>query len=122
MMKNILITGSEGTIGRIIRNNLTDYAITLFDLPKHDARNYPDLLEALYKHDVLIHLAWNTKIDNYKSSKIDPDNCLMTYNAYECAKLTKVKRIIMASSVHANDFSRHRTPPLYVSIQRTNTG
>ncbi|MBS3172569.1 NAD(P)-dependent oxidoreductase [Candidatus Woesearchaeota archaeon] len=111
-MKKILITGSNGTIGKIIKKNLINYKFYDFDLPKYDARNYNDILRAMKGMDLVIHLGWDTKVENWKSRKINPDNSLMTFNIYNAAIEAGVPRVIMASSVHADDYSKWKGPGL----------
>lgn len=104
-MKRILITGSKGHIGKVLSKNLNrEYNLTLFNLPEHDARNYEQLLRIFPGHDLVIHLAWNSKTENFQNNKIDPDNVLMFSNIYKAALKSKVPRVIMASSIHADDF------------------
>ncbi|HVS02768.1 MAG TPA: NAD(P)-dependent oxidoreductase, partial [Thermoanaerobaculia bacterium] len=103
--KKILVTGSSGTIGRIVCGRLEDFEVTRFDLPEHDARDYEDLAGLSRGHDVLVHLAWDTATESWRSGDISLDNQLMTVNAYEAALRTGVPRVIMASSVHADDYS-----------------
>lgn len=79
--------------------------MTRFDLPEHDARDYEDLAGLSRGHDVLVHLAWDTATESWRSGDISLDNQLMTVNAYEAALRTGVPRVIMASSVHADDYS-----------------
>ena len=105
-MKKILITGANGNIGRTLSNGLKRYDLTLAGLPETDIRNYRNLEKLARGKDVLIHLAWNAKTENFQTKTSDPDNILMAKNAYEAALRTGVKRVIMASSVHADDF-RH---------------
>jgi len=104
-MKRILITGSKGHIGKALVGDLSkDYNLTLFDLPKFDARNYQQLLKVFTGHDTIIHLAWNSKTENFQNNRIDPNNALMFSNVYKAALEAKVLRVIMASSIHADDF------------------
>ena len=100
---NILITGSGGVIGTVLVNGL-GHTITHFDLPDFDVRDYAQLLEKVRGHDAVIHLAWDTKTDNFKSDHLNPDNALKMFNIYKAAAETGVKRVIMASSVHADKF------------------
>ncbi len=108
----ILLTGSSGVIGTIIRTGLPDYRFLPFDLPAHDARNYDDIITAIAGCDAAIHLAWDTKVENWKTGKINPDNALMTFNIYGAALASGMKKLIMASSVHANDYSEWQGPGL----------
>lgn len=103
-MKKILITGVNGTIGTVIKNNLKDYDITPVDFPETDVKQYNNLLKIFPGHDAVIHLAWDTNTENFRSGKINTDNALMFYNIYNAALETKIPRVIMASSVHADNF------------------
>lgn len=99
-----LLTGSNGTIGTVLRNNL-DHQFTPFDLPERDARNYDDLVVAAKGQDAIVHLAWDTVTDNYKSDHMNPDNLIMIDNVYRAAVEAGVGRVIMASSVNADRFT-----------------
>jgi uronate dehydrogenase len=101
--KKVLITGCDGTIGTVLHDNLK-HDITPFDLPEHDVRDYDDLLEQARGHDAIVHLAWDTKTDNYTSDHMNPDNNLMFFNVYKAAVEAKVPRVVMASSVNADYF------------------
>jgi uronate dehydrogenase len=103
-VKDILITGSNGTIGTVLRNNLR-HNITPFDLPEHDVRDYEDLLAHASGQDAIVHLGWDTVTDNYTSDHMNPDNLLMSDNVYKAAVKAGVGRVIMASSVNADRFT-----------------
>ncbi|MBI2043721.1 NAD(P)-dependent oxidoreductase [Candidatus Pacearchaeota archaeon] len=104
-MKKILITGAKGRIGQILTGGLgSSYLITSADLPGFDARRYEDVLTFSENKDAIIHLAWDTKTENYQHERIDPRNFIMFENVYKAALETNVPRVIMASSVHADDF------------------
>lgn len=102
-MKKVLITGSNGVLGSVLRAGLS-FETTGFDLPDCDTRNYGQLVEKARGHDILIHLAWNTKNDNWLTENLDPENVKSCFNVYEAAHQAGVKRVIIASSVHADDF------------------
>jgi len=106
------MTGAEGIIGKAIRQQIPEYSYTCFDLPENDARDYQKLSTAMKGSDVAIHLAWNTQTENWLSDTIDPDNIAMTLNVYRAAQETKTRRVIMASSIHANDLREWRGPRL----------
>mgnify|MGYP001607368587 CR=1 FL=1 len=113
MKERIAITGSSGTIGMVLREGLSqDYDITEIDLPKVDARDYRQLLNAVQNSRAIIHLAWNSKTENFRNGNIDPDNFLMAFNVYKAAREAKVPSVIMASSIHAHAFYGWKTPPL----------
>lgn len=102
-MIKIAITGSKGIIGRVLLKGLKEYQLTPLDLPQNDIRDYVALQKVLKGHDVIIHLAWNTKTENIHSKDIDPDNTLMFSNVYRAAIKSGIKKVIMASSVHASN-------------------
>lgn len=100
----VAITGANGIVGSALIKTLNpkDFAITALDLPECDTRKYDELVDATAGHDALIHLAWNTKGDNFRLQAIDPANNLMTLNAYQAAVANNIPRVIMASSNHAH--------------------
>src|SRR3972149_7079576 len=113
MKKEIVIPGSDEVIGTVLKKGLAiKYDITPFDLPSRDARDFNDLLKVLPEHFAVIHLAWDTKTDNMSSERLNSDNMLMYENVYRAAVQTGVKRVIVASSVHADSFYLPRTSQL----------
>ncbi|HUW43459.1 MAG TPA: NAD(P)-dependent oxidoreductase [Bacillota bacterium] len=108
-MKKILITGSKGRIGKILISGLkTHYSLSLADLPEIDVRNYEQVLKAVEGKDAIIHLAWDTKTENYLSKRSNPSNILMAENIYRAALEKGIPRVIFASSVHADDFQNYK--------------
>jgi uronate dehydrogenase len=108
----VLLTGASGVIGTVIRSQLPRYDFLAFDLPNSDARNYNEVLTAMAGCEAAIHLAWDTNTENWKTGKINPDNALMTFNVYAAALASGLKRVIMASSVHAHDYTSWKGPDL----------
>lgn len=111
-MSRILLTGSNGKIGTVLREGLK-HDITPFDLPDGDARDYDALLSKARGQDAIVHLAWDTATDNYRSDHMNPENLIMTDNIYRAAVEAGVRRVIMASSVNADRFTGDDiVPPL----------
>lgn len=106
-MKKVAITGAKGTIGSVLSAGLHMHNLTALDLPEFDARDHGQFKEAIKGHDVLIHLAWDTKTENAGTEEVNLDNARMFLNAYEAAIEAKVPRVIMASSVHASSYQGH---------------
>ena len=105
MKERIAITGSKGTIGHVLTEGLKDtHEITSLDLPDVDVRDYKKLLNIFPGHNAVVHLAWNTKVDNFRSGEIDAQNVEMFHNVFKAALQTGVSRVVMASSVHADRF------------------
>ena len=98
----VLLTGGEGTIGRVLRDRLP-FELTPFDLPACDARDYGQLLAAVQGHDAIVHLAWDVT-ENHLHNAVEPDNVVMTDNVYRAAREAGVPRVVMASSVHADAY------------------
>ena len=112
-MKRIIITGSKGCIGSIVKKGLKDFDLFLLDLKektsgnafKIDIANEYDRLKDLFRgKDVILHLAWNF-FEDFPKETIDPNNKKMAENIYRAAVKAGVKRVVVASSVHANDYS-----------------
>ena len=104
-MRKIAITGSKGVVGCVLLNHLDEYQITALDLPECDVRDLDALYESLSGHEATIHLAWDAR-ENSDSGNIIADNARMFSNVLLAASKTRVKRVILASSVHAGSFMR----------------
>jgi len=104
LKERIVITGSKGNIGTVLKEGLTDFVITTVDLPERDVRDYQRLIEVFPGHEAVVHLAWNSKTENLLNNRIDPDNAAMYRNVYAAALTVGIPRVIMASSIHADTF------------------
>lgn len=114
-MKKVLITGSGGVIGTVLKQGLShhNHQITDFDLPEHNVENYKQLLEKARGHDAIVHLAWDSEHETWLSENLDPDNVSQLFNIYQVAQEAGVRRVIIASSVHADNFAgRNPDDPL----------
>ena len=114
-MVNIVLTGAKGTIGTVLRKSLSGYTITPLDLPEHDVCTYDLLLKTFKGQDAVIHLAWDTLTENGESKECNPDNVRMFWNVYRAAVEAKVPRVIMASSVHVENYYEWKGPELLTS-------
>lgn len=121
MKKEVLITGAGGRIGSIIYESLKDvFSFTLLDWTIGGKANVkfvditydmPYLYREFEDKHAVIHLAWD-RAENFKSDISVPNNKLMAENVYKVAKAVGVKRMIMASFVHADDFDSWQRPGL----------
>ena len=105
MKKKVVITGGSGLIGSILTKKLKDeFEIISLSRQQCDLANF-DKTANIIKNDtdVIIHLAWKTG-DLYASGHYDTDNVLMTLNVLEVAAQKKIPRVILASSVHTNEY------------------
>lgn len=106
----ILLTGSNGLIGKILRENLSDeFDIVGLDkkdggdkYAKVDISNYVDLdsvFREMVSIDCIVHLAADPRIDaDWDSVLIN--NIIGTRNVYECAKKHGIGKVVLASSSH----------------------
>ena len=107
----ILITGSKGTIGKILTGNLSnDFDIFGLDMKdgegiryfKADISRYeelPSLFKEMGSIDCIVHLAADPRPDATWESVLK-NNIIGTRNIYECAKQHSVKKVIFVSSNH----------------------
>jgi uronate dehydrogenase len=109
-MGTVLITGSEGIIGSVLRDGLKGkYRIRGVDLPE-DISHYDVLQRHMDDVDTVIHLARrfpsSDSPDKYRM-RIYPHNVQVDTNIFTAVVKAEVRRLIMASSVHADN---HRDP------------
>jgi NAD+ dependent glucose-6-phosphate dehydrogenase len=115
-MGTILITGSKGIIGSVLRRGLGDkYQIRGVDLPE-DISHYEALWAQMAGVDTVIHLARRFSpadpID--RRMRVYPENVQIDANIFTAVVRADVKRLIMASSVHADN---HRDPTVVQLLQ-----
>jgi NAD+ dependent glucose-6-phosphate dehydrogenase len=110
-MRTILITGSKGIIGSVLRRELSGrYEIRGVDLPQ-DISRYEDLWAQMAGVETVIHLARRFSPDDpiERRMRIYPQNVQIDVNVFTAVVRAEVKRLIVASSVHADN---HRDPAL----------
>ena len=114
-MRNVLLTGAAGHIGRYLRATLkTRYRLRLSDLRSpadlEDAEQFIQAdvadLDAVCRiaegMDGIVHMGAVSAEDAWEP--ILASNIIGTYNVYEAARRQRVKRVIFASSNHAVGF------------------
>lgn len=117
-MAKIAITGSEGTIGRRLCEDLSaDNEIVRIDVSSAglaaDVRDLPAIIEALRGCETVVHLAGVVAVDADWES-VYGTNIGGTYNVYEAARINGLRRIIFASSNHCVGMHEvERAPALY---------
>ena len=111
-MAMVVVTGSAGKIGSVLTEDAGPHRIVEFDLPGHDMLDLPSFGASCRGADVLVHLAGQFASENIFTDVIDPANVEMDLNAYRAAIQAGVPRVIVASSVHADQFYLHSGPEL----------
>jgi len=109
-MATVVVTGSAGKIGSILTEDAGPHEVRDFDLPEYDMLDLLVLVERCRGVDVLVHLAGRFTAENIFTDAIDPANVEMDLNAYRAATRAGVPRVIVASSVHADQFYLHSGP------------
>jgi len=99
-MQKLAITGAKGTIGTILCEGLTNVEIIPTDLPETDVLDYESLLSLVSVCDTVVHLAW----DNSGSEELLQRSEQMFENVLRACVEAKVGRVILASSIHAQNF------------------
>ena len=117
-MAKIAVTGSEGTIGRPLCEDLSaDNEVVRIDLssagPAGDVRDLSAMVGALRGCETVVHLAGVVAVEADWES-VYGTNIGGTYNVYEAARINRLKRIIFASSNHCVGMHEiERAPELY---------
>ena len=125
MAKKIIITGSSGIIGKILKEKIKEkYKLFLIDKKRLKEENFFSVdianLEKTkniflkIKADAVIHLAADSKIDASWNSLLK-NNIIGTYNVFEACRISKVRKIIYASSGHITGIKKEgnkKTEPL----------
>lgn len=110
-MRKIVVTGSNGKIGTVVSESLAkNHEVVGLDLPNDDISDYSQLLQKVSGSDVLIHLAHATREEyreNPRTGKIDPLNVKNELNVFRVVAEAQIGRLIIASSVHADDFEHY---------------
>jgi nucleoside-diphosphate-sugar epimerase len=119
--QRVLVTGANGSIGRVVLNHLADdYELSaLTRRPAEFASHVADIadldaiLPAFVGIDAVVHLAASPAVETPWES-ILPNNLIGTYNVFEAARRSGVKVMIFASSNHTiGGYELDGAPDLY---------
>ncbi len=113
-LRRVVIIGSQGSLGKILQEGLRGkFALLCIDKISSGDKvvmigidsYYENFKNVLMKNDVIDHLAWDTSED-FPNENIVQQNKTMVENMYRAATEKNVSRVIVASSVHVNDYSK----------------
>jgi NAD+ dependent glucose-6-phosphate dehydrogenase len=122
--KKVLITGSGGKIGTVLRDALNDtydlsgidrVSVPGFDSAVANLTNLNAMLPVFQGKDVVIHLAAEPRhTPDIGWDLLMPDNVIATANVFEAARQGGASRIVFFSSMHVNGLYERDQP--YASI------
>ncbi len=127
--ENIIVTGSEGLLGRILVKKLVEYDLIKLDLcdtngenyVRADISDYGELTKALKPHlerskspiKSVVHLAADSNVNaNWES--VLRNNIIATRNVFEFARENSIRRIVFASSNHVTGRYEGDPPSLHM--------
>jgi nucleoside-diphosphate-sugar epimerase len=122
--KNVLITGSEGIIGKILVQRLVDYNMIRLDRYYIKDKNYIRLdltnFEVLRKElknylpiDCILHLAADSKV-NAPWESVLKNNIVATRNVFDFAGENHIEKVIFTSSNHVTGLYEGSPPSLHL--------
>lgn len=105
--RRVLVTGADGTIGRVVRARLSEsYELScLTRRPAAFASHVGDIADlksirpAFVGIDTVLHLAAASSVDA-RWDHVLTDNIMGTYNVFEAAREAGARRVVFASSNH----------------------
>lgn len=110
-MAKIVVTGSKGKIGSVLSVGLAgEHEVVGLDVPEVDISDYEALLQNLAGADMLIHAAFigdPAYPGKPEDAPIDPRNVTLDMNVFTAAREAGIKRLIISSSVQADDFESY---------------
>jgi uronate dehydrogenase len=111
-VSRVVITGSKGTIGSVLYEGLREqHQVTGLELPEGDISKYDFLLSQLHGANTVIHVAYSANPSTREgvlTGSINPTNIQLEMNVLTAVIEAGVKRLILASSVHADNFTDHQ--------------
>lgn len=130
-IKKVLVTGSDGRIGRVTVNELLEhgYEVTAADkfptqkwrTKQVDFEDLGQVIGVMHGHDAVIHLAAIPTPTVHTAEVVFRNNVMSTFNVLEAATILGIKNVVLASSVSALGYAyRHREfSPLEIPIDES---
>ena len=128
MSQKVLVTGSDGRVGRVTVDELRAHGYDVTPADKHptqswntqivDFEDLGQVVGVMHGHDAVIHLAAIPSPTRHTAEIVFRNNVMSTFNMLEAATLLGIKNIVLASSLSALGYAyRHREfNPKYIPI------
>lgn len=126
--QKVLVTGSEGMIGRVVVQELDEhgYQVTPVDKISHrnsqtktvDCEDLGQVISVMSGNDAVIHLAAIPDPGRYPAEIVFRNNVMSSFIILEAAAILGIKKVVMASSISALGivFAVRHFNPHYVPI------
>lgn len=127
-IQKVLVTGSDGRIGRVTVADLREHGYEVTAADKHptqmwrtqhvDFEDLGQVIGVMHGHDAVIHLAAIPSPTVHTAEVVFRNNIMSTFNVLEAATILGIKNVVLASSLSALGYAYRHRPfnPVYVPI------
>ncbi len=127
-IRRVLVTGSDGMIGRKVVQELNDHGYQVTSVDKYPAQKWGaktvdcedlgQVISVMKDHQAVIHLAAIPNPIQYPVEVVFRNNVISTFNVLQAAAFLGIKNIVMASSISAlgTAFKFRPFNPLFIPI------
>lgn len=127
-IQKVLVTGSDGRIGRVVVEDLRQHGYEVTPADKHPTRpwgtqvvDFEDMgqvVGVMHGHDAVIHLAAIPSPTRHTAGIVFGNNMMSLFNVLEAATILGIKNVVIASSLSALGFAYTHRPfnPTYIPI------
>lgn len=116
-IQKVLVTGSDGRIGRVIVQELRDHGYEVTPADLHPTQpwgtqiiNFEDLgqvIGVMKGHDAVIHMAAIPTPTRHTAEVVFRNNVMSHFNVLEAATILGIKNVVTASSLSALGYAYH---------------
>jgi nucleoside-diphosphate-sugar epimerase len=127
----VLVTGSDGRIGRVVVQDLRAHGYRVTPVDKYPAQRWGtkivdcedlgQVIGVMHGHQAVIHLAAIPSPGSHPADVVFRNNAISTFNILEAAAILGLKKIVLASSISAfgTAFGTQPFNPLSVPIDES---
>ena len=110
-IQKVLVTGSDGLIGRVVVQDLREHGYQVTPVDKYptqkwgtkivDCEDLGQVISVMKEHNAVIHLAAIPNPLRHPAEVVFRNNVISTFNILEAAAILGIKNVVMASSISA---------------------